>query len=79
MGKATELADDLLARPLSPDEMIRRRRAAQMKGDNLVATLDGELVEPAPAPLEQTSRASTSPSPAAKRTSIVSAPLQTWD
>jgi hypothetical protein len=65
MGKATELTDDLLARPLSPREIQERREAAQPR-HHLVATLDGELVEPAPTPT-QVPRV------------VRQAPQQTWD
>ncbi len=65
MGKAMQLADELLARPLTADE-IRERRAAQLRRDDLVATLEGKVVEPAPAP--------------AQAPRVVSvAPQRTWD
>ena len=65
MGKAMQLADELLARPLTADE-IRERRAAQLRRDDLVATLEGKVVEPAPTP--------------AKAPRVVSvAPQRTWD
>jgi DNA-binding response OmpR family regulator len=65
MGKATELIDDLIARPLSPDELRARREAAKPR-HNLVATSHGQLVEPAPAPTQ------------APRV-VRQAPQQTWD
>jgi hypothetical protein len=65
MGKATELTDDLIARPLSPDE-IRKRHEAAKPARKLVATLEGQLVEPAPAPAQ------------APRV-IRQVPEQTWD
>jgi hypothetical protein len=65
MGKATELVDDLIARPLSPDEIRARREAARLR-PNLVATLDGKLVEPAPAPTQAPQVVSR-------------APQETWD
>jgi hypothetical protein len=65
MGKATELLDDLIARPLSPQEVQERREAARPK-TKLVGTLDGRLLEPAPTPLE------------APRV-VRQAPQQTWD
>jgi hypothetical protein len=65
MGKATELGDDLLARPLTAEE-IRRREEATRPRTNLIATLDGQLVEPAPAPAQAP-------------TVISQAPQQTWD
>lgn len=65
MGKATDLVDDLIARPLSPDEIRARQEAARPRQD-LVASLDGQLVEPAPTRL-QTPRI------------VRQAPQQTWD
>jgi hypothetical protein len=65
MGKATQLVDDLIARPLSPKQ-IRERREATEPRRNLVATLDGQLVEPAPTPVE------------APRV-VEQAPAYTWD
>jgi len=65
MGKATELVDDLISRPLSPKEIREQQEAAKPR-HNLVATLDGKLVEPAPTPT-QTPR------------EYRQAPRQTWD
>jgi hypothetical protein len=65
MGVATDLVDDLLSRPLSAQE-IRERREAAKPATKLVATLDGQLVEPAPTPV-------TAPRV------IRQAPQQTWD
>lgn len=65
MGKATDVVDDLLTRPLSAEEIRRRQEAAKPRG-KLVATLDGKLVEPATTPTEQPRV-------------VVSAPQQTWD
>jgi hypothetical protein len=65
MGVAKDLVDDLVARPLSPQE-IRERREDAKPATKLVATLDGQLVEPAPTPVE------------APRV-VRQAPQQTWD
>jgi len=65
MGKATELVDDLMARPLSPQEIQKRQDAARPRHD-LIATLDGQLVERAPTPAQ------------APRV-VRQAPQQTWD
>jgi len=65
MGVATDLVDDLVARPLSPREIHERREAAK-PAKELVATLHGQLVEPAPTPVE------------APRI-VRQAPQQTWD
>jgi hypothetical protein len=64
MGKATELVDDLIARPLSPAEIRARQEAAKPR-HNLVATLDGQFVEPAPP--DQAPRV------------VRQAPQRTWD
>ena len=65
VGKATELVDDLVARPLSPKEIQERQKAAAAPR-KLVATLDGQLVEPAPT-LTKAPRV------------VQQAPQQTWD
>jgi hypothetical protein len=65
MGVASDLVDDLVARPLSAQE-IRERREAEKPATKLVGTLDGQLVEPAPTPVE-TPRI------------VRQAPQQTWD
>jgi hypothetical protein len=65
MGKATELVDDLIARPLSPKKIQERQKAATTSR-KLVATLDGQLVEPAPT---QTKVPRV----------VQQAPQQTWD
>jgi hypothetical protein len=65
MGIATDLVDDLVARPLTQQE-LRQRREAERTASNLVGTLDGQLVAPAPTPVE------------APRV-VREVPLQTWD
>lgn len=65
MGKATDLVDDLIARPLSAKE-IRERQEAVKSRSNLVATLDGRLVAPAPTPVQ---------APVV----VQQTPQQTWD
>jgi hypothetical protein len=65
MGIANDLVDDLLSRPLTPDEIKRRREAAK-PATKLVGTLNGQLVEPAPTPIE------------APRV-VLQASQQTWD
>jgi hypothetical protein len=51
MGKATALVEDLITRQLSPKEIAEREEAARPR-TRLVATLDGQFVEPAPSPQE---------------------------
>lgn len=65
MSKASDLVLDLVTRPLSPKQN-RERKEAERPRTNLVATLDGQLVEPAPTPT-QTPR------------SVMQAPPQTID
>ena len=65
MGIATDLVDDLITRPLSAREIQERREAAKPV-TKLVATLDGQLVEPAPTPVQ------------APRM-VKQAPQRTWD
>jgi hypothetical protein len=65
MGKASELAEALVAQPLTTDE-IRSRRISSLHRDKLVATLNGELVEPAPTLVD-------------KPQVVISAPQQPWD
>lgn len=49
MGKANDLVDGLMARPHTQRELEEREQAAKPQ-PNLVATLDGQLVEPGPTP-----------------------------
>jgi hypothetical protein len=65
MGVANDLVDDLVSRPLTSEEIQRRREAAK-PATRLVGTLDGQLVEPAPTPAQ------------APRV-VQQAPQQTWD
>lgn len=65
MGKATEVAEDLAARPLSVDEHRRRQEARRLGGTDVRATADGRLVD--------------QPSPAEAPREIVQAPTETWD
>jgi hypothetical protein len=64
MGKATEFDDRLGVQVLTPAEIRARQAAAEISDDDVVATLDGQLVKRAPA--------------AAPRV-IQQAPQQTWD
>lgn len=51
MGKATDLIDEMVMRPLSADEIRRRQQAARPRTQR-VATLNGQLTELAPTPRE---------------------------
>lgn len=64
MGKATDLDQQSSAKPLSAAEIKAREELTSSSGD-LVATLDGKLVKPAPSPAEERV--------------VVNAPQQTWD
>ena len=65
MGKATELADKLRARPLTPAEIAARQAEAQLGDEDVQPTLDGRLVK----------RAGLSGPPI----EVLRAPEQTWD
>jgi hypothetical protein len=74
MGRATELVDDLMSRPLSQKE-IRKRREAIRPRANLLATSNGQLVEVTPPPVTTPQRVTR---PAPQRVAH-KAPSQTWD
>jgi hypothetical protein len=51
MSKASQFANDLVSRQLSPKEIQERQDAAKPR-TKLVATSTGKLVEPAPTPTQ---------------------------
>jgi hypothetical protein len=65
MGKATQMADDLDARPLSSAEIMARRAAMAISDDDVEVTLEGRLVK--------------RPRLSEKSSEVLKAPQQTWE